>query len=142
MSNRAAGPAARTDGLMQVGAVAERLGLSIRSLHHWDEAGLVSPSARSSGGYRLYTEEDVNRLLTVRRMKPLGFSLDEMKQLLTSLAVLDNPDAHPTDTNQARTFITECHQRAQASYESLQQRLAWADEFRHLLADIDDRTPL
>src|SRR3954451_830345 len=141
MSKRAAGPAARTDGLMQVGAVAERLGLSIRSLHHWDEAGLVSPSARSSGGYRLYTEEDVNRLLTVRRMKPLGFSLEEMKQLLTSLAILDDPDADPTDTHRARTFIAECRQRAEDSYQSLQQRLAWADEFRHLLAAIDDQTP-
>ncbi|MEG3614772.1 MerR family transcriptional regulator [Isoptericola haloaureus] len=65
-----------------IGAVAERTGLSLRTLRHYDEVGLLRPSARSEGGFRLYTEPDVERLLLIRRMKPLGFSLDEMADLL------------------------------------------------------------
>ena len=61
-------------GGVQVGVVAERLGLSVRTLHHWEEKGLVTPSHRSPGGFRLYTEADIERLLLIRRMKPLGFS--------------------------------------------------------------------
>src|SRR5690606_40676868 len=63
---------------MHIGAVAERTGLSLRTLRHWDEVGLVQPSGRSDGGFRLYTEDDVERILLVRRMKPLGFTLAEM----------------------------------------------------------------
>ena len=65
---------------MQIGQVAERTELSIKTIRHYDEVGLVTPSERSAGGFRLYTEADVQRLLVIRRMKPLGFSLEEMKQ--------------------------------------------------------------
>lgn len=122
---------------MQVGVVAERLGLSIRTLHHWDETGLVSPSARSAGGFRLYTETDFARLLTVRRMKPLGFTLEEMKQLLHSLDVLTSTPPDPSEATAARIFVTECRQRAEESYTALKQRLSWAQEFRDLLAAAD-----
>ena len=70
---------------MKIGEVAERTALSIRSLRHYDELGLVSPSAHSPGGFRLYTEADVERLLLIRRMKPLGFSLDRMKDFCRAL---------------------------------------------------------
>ncbi|MVA77767.1 MerR family transcriptional regulator [Auraticoccus sp. F435] len=122
---------------MQVGVVADRLGLSIRTLHHWDEAGLVSPSARSAGGFRLYTEEDVDRLFTVRRMKPLGFTIEEMKQLLASLDALHDPSTSESEAAAARAFIAQCRQRAEESLTTLQQRLAWAVEFRDLLAALD-----
>lgn len=124
-----------TDAPMQVGIVAERLGLSIRTLHHWDETGLVSPSDRSPGGFRLYTNNDFDRLLAVRRMKPLGFTLEEMKELLHSLDVLADPTADAMGHTTARAFLAMCQQRAQDSYATLQQRLGWADEFRHLLDD-------
>ena len=75
-------------GRLQVGAVAERLGLSVRTLHHWEEKGLVTPSHRSTGGFRLYTENDIERLLLIRRMKPLGFSLEEMRSLLDAFTAL------------------------------------------------------
>lgn len=122
---------------MQVGAVAERLGLSIRTLHHWDETGLVSPSDRSAGGFRLYTETDFARLLTVRRMKPLGFTLDEMKQLLHSLDVLAGASSDPSEVGAAREFVRDCRQRAEENYTALEQRLSWAHEFRDLLTAAD-----
>jgi DNA-binding transcriptional MerR regulator len=45
--------------MMQIGEAAERVGLSLRTIRHWDEVGLVVPSARSNGGFRLYTEADI-----------------------------------------------------------------------------------
>ena len=54
--------------LLHIGAVAERTELSLRTLRHYDEIGLVNPSERSEGGFRLYSEADVERILLIRRM--------------------------------------------------------------------------
>ena len=54
---------------MHIGEVAERTSLSLRTLRHYDEIGLVIPSGRTEGGFRLYAEDDVARLMLVRRMK-------------------------------------------------------------------------
>ncbi len=67
---------------MQIGEVAERVALSLRTIRYYEEVGLAPPTARSQGGFRLYTESDVERLLLIRRMKPLDFSLEEMRDLL------------------------------------------------------------
>ncbi|MFE6489944.1 MerR family transcriptional regulator, partial [Streptomyces sp. NPDC057757] len=48
---------------MQIGEVATRTELSLRTIRHYEETGLVMPSARSQGGFRLYTEADVARLM-------------------------------------------------------------------------------
>lgn len=77
---------------MQIGEVAARTELSLRTIRHYEETGLVVPSARSQGGFRLYTEADVARLMVVRRMKPLGFTLDEMRDLLEATDRLDRGD--------------------------------------------------
>lgn len=66
----------------QIGEVAEAVGLSLRTIRHYEEVGLVPPSGRTSGGFRLYTDDDVERLRLVKHMKPLDFSLEEMRQLL------------------------------------------------------------
>ena len=68
---------------LQVGEVARRTGLTVRTLHHYDEIGLLSPSRRSEAGYRLYTRADVVRLQQVIALKQLGFSLDEVRTLLS-----------------------------------------------------------
>ncbi|MFC8425767.1 MerR family transcriptional regulator [Streptomyces sp. NPDC057236] len=75
---------------MQIGEVAARTELSLRTIRHYEEAGLVVPSARSQGGFRLYTDNDVQRLMVIRRMKPLGFSLDQMRDLLDATDRLDS----------------------------------------------------
>ncbi|MEU5656385.1 MerR family transcriptional regulator [Streptomyces sp. NPDC047737] len=78
---------------MQIGEVARRTELSLRTIRHYEESGLVVPSARSRGGFRLYTEGDVARLMVIRRMKPLGFTLDEMRDLLDAVDRLDAAEA-------------------------------------------------
>ncbi|MFE9249836.1 MerR family transcriptional regulator [Streptomyces sp. NPDC007088] len=74
---------------MRIGEVAARTELSLRTIRHYEETGLVIPSARSQGGFRLYTEADVARLMVIRRMKPLGFTLDQMRDLLDATDRLD-----------------------------------------------------
>jgi len=67
---------------MQIGDVAERTGLSLRTIRHYEEVGLLPEAQRSAGGFRLYTEDAVGRLLLIKRMKPLDFSLEEMRDLI------------------------------------------------------------
>lgn len=66
----------------QIGEVAEAVGLSLRTIRHYEEVGLVPPSGRTAGGFRLYTDDDVERLRVVKQMKPLDFTLEEMRDLL------------------------------------------------------------
>jgi MerR family copper efflux transcriptional regulator len=82
-----------TEPTMQIGEVSERIGLSLRTIRYYEEVGLIAPSARSQGGFRLYTERDASRLQLVKDMKPLGFSLDEMRDLLGVLDELDGTGA-------------------------------------------------
>lgn len=74
--------ATSTVGMRQIGEVAAMVGLSVRTIRHWDEVGLAPPSGRSSGGFRLYTDIDVDRLRLIRSLKPLDLSLEEICELL------------------------------------------------------------
>ncbi len=115
---------------MQIGEVAERTGLSLNTLRHYHQAGLVVPSARTQGGFRLYTEADVDRLMSIRRMKPLGFSLEEMRDLLVitdRLADKSALQAGEADDLQAR--VREFKQTAGERRDKLAQQLAAAEEF-------------
>jgi MerR family copper efflux transcriptional regulator len=67
---------------MQIGEVAARTSLSLRTIRYYEEVGLAPPSARTTGGFRLYTEGDVQRLELIKQMKPLDFSLEQMRDLL------------------------------------------------------------
>ncbi|MFY2788994.1 MerR family transcriptional regulator [Rhodococcus sp. KRD162] len=119
---------------MQIGQVAQRTELSIRTVRHYDDVGLVTPSARSAGGFRLYTEADVERLLVIRRMKPLDFTLAEMKQLLESLDTLVDADATEDDLSSAAAFVRECHTKAEESCRTLRRQLAYAEELTEVLS--------
>jgi DNA-binding transcriptional MerR regulator len=73
----------RTGGTrLRVGQLAKRTGLTVRTLHHWDEVGLLVPSHRSGSGHRLYDERDLLRLQQVLSLRQLGFALDEIRDLL------------------------------------------------------------
>lgn len=74
------------DGLT-VGAVARAVGVSIRTLHHWDAIGLVVPGGRTWSGYRLYDRADIARLQRVLVYRELGFGLPEIRELLDDPAV-------------------------------------------------------
>lgn len=61
--------------------MADLAGVSVRTLHHYDEIGLVRPSARTAGGYRAYAAGDVERLREVPAYRRLGFGLREVAEL-------------------------------------------------------------
>jgi DNA-binding transcriptional MerR regulator len=107
-------------GRMQIGEVAERIGLSLRTIRYYEEVGLAVPSARSEGGFRLYVEDDVERLRVIMQMKPLGFSLEEMRELLTLLDA--GPDADP-----AR--LAAFRDQAADRVVTLREQLATAERF-------------
>jgi DNA-binding transcriptional MerR regulator len=128
------------DVQMQIGQVATRTELSITTVRHYDEVGLVTPSARSAGGFRLYTEADVERLLVIRRMKPLGFTLAEMKDLLDSLDVLASDSATEGRRTIAAHALQECRSKAEESAAKLKKHLAYAEELTGLLSVRADET--
>jgi DNA-binding transcriptional MerR regulator len=65
-----------------VGRVAELSGVTIRTLHHYDEIGLLSPGGRSAAGYRLYEDSDLERLQRILFYRELGFTLDEISTIV------------------------------------------------------------
>src|SRR4249919_692279 len=78
----AGGIAMRFEAL-KVGELARRTGLTIRTLHHYDEIGLLKPSQHTDSGHRLYTADDVARLQQVISLRQLGFSLEQVHDCLT-----------------------------------------------------------
>lgn len=120
------------DAHLQIGQVAARTELSIATVRHYDEVGLVTPSARSTGGFRLYTEADIERLLLIRRMKPLGFTLADMKDLLDALDTL-NGGASTQQRTAAAQHLQACESKARESAEKLRKHLAYAEELTGLL---------
>jgi len=119
----------RADGLLQIGEVAERVDLSLRSVRFYEESGLLTPEARSAGGFRLYSEQQVERLLLIKRMKPLGFKVEQMRELLAASDVFSDPDALKVDREAARRKIREYSVLAAERCEELRRQLARAEEF-------------
>lgn len=74
---------------MTVGEAAKRMGVTVRTLQYYDQVGLLSPTAQSEGGRRLYTYQDLVCLHQILSLKQLGFSLDDIKNRLIPL---DTPD--------------------------------------------------
>lgn len=124
---------AETTSAMHIGEVAARTELSLRSLRHWDEVGLLRPSGRTEGGFRLYTEADVEKILLIRRMKPLGFTLDQMSAVMRDIEALHAPDLHRAPAADAIARLNQVLTDANERREKLERQLAMADEFIDLL---------
>ena len=98
-------------GFMTVGEVAKKMGVTVRTLQYYDKEGLLSPSAESEGGRRLYTDKDLITLHQIISLKSLGFSLDDIKERLISLET-------PADVANA---LTEKIEQLQASLSAIEQ---------------------
>ena len=73
--------------LLKVGDLARRTGLTVRTLHHYDEIGLLTPSGRSEAGYRLYSQADVQRLHGIQTLRQMGSPLGDIGELLAGDSV-------------------------------------------------------
>jgi DNA-binding transcriptional MerR regulator len=111
---------------LKVGELARRTGLTVRTLHHYDEIGLLRPTLHTASGHRLYTAADLARLQQVLSLRRLGFSLEEVR------ACLDRPDFSPLKV--IRLHIArlreqiELHRKLCAALEGLAAYLHTAGE--------------
>jgi DNA-binding transcriptional MerR regulator len=124
---------------LKIGELAKRTGLTVRTLHHYDEIGLLKPSLHSEAGHRLYTAGDVARLQQVLSARRLGFSLEEIRECL------DRPGFSPLEV--IRLHV-ECLRRQIELERSLCERLerlaehfgpageVSADEFLRTIAEM------
>jgi MerR family copper efflux transcriptional regulator len=115
-----------SDATMHIGELAERTGLSLRTIRHYDEIGLLKPSGRTDGGFRLYTQPDLERLLLIRRMKPLGFSLEDMVELLR---IMEARATSSEEDSEVAERLSQYLADARERRETLKDQLAKADEF-------------
>jgi DNA-binding transcriptional MerR regulator len=102
-----------------VGEAARLAKVSVRTLHHYDQLGIVSPSARTEAGYRLYESVDLERLHRVMVFRELGFSLDEISQIVT------DPDFDQTEALRAqRSLLAEKARRTEMMLTAIDAALA------------------
>ncbi|MBT2430541.1 MerR family transcriptional regulator [Streptomyces sp. ISL-112] len=124
--------------LMRIGEVSGRTGLSLRAIRHYESVGVVAPSGRSLGGFRLFTESEVRRLVLVRRMRPLGFCLDDVRALLDVLDRLPGRGG-PLPENDEQAYeelvakLRKYWVRADARCEDLRRELETAEAFARSL---------
>ncbi len=118
-----------TDQRLQIGEVAHRAGLSLRTVRYYEEMGLLTPTDRTEGGFRLYTEDHVQRLALIKQMKPLGFKVQEIREVLRAGEVLadqrSDEEARGAAQDRLRGFAAAAAQRC----EELREQLARAEDF-------------
>lgn len=123
----------RDDGMHQIGQAASRVGLSLRTVRYYEEVGLVVPSGRTEGGFRLYTDDDIDRLALVKRLKPLDFSLDELRTILElrdQLTDEDDPDTRATLVDRLDAYADAAEERCDQLREQLAQVEAVTETLR------------
>src|SRR5215469_14340794 len=107
---------------LKVGELARRTGLTIRTLHHYDEIGLLRPSLHTEAGYRLYTAADVARLQQVLSLRQLGFSLEEIRDCL------DQPGFAPLEV--IRLHIARLREQIELQRKLCERLEVLAERFR------------
>lgn len=115
-----------SDNLFQIGEVAERVGLSLRTIRYYEEIGLAPPSGRTEGGFRLYTDSDVERLALIKALKPLGMSLESMAELLECATQLRAGEV--ADLSDVERRLEVVRSQAQDRCDQLEGRLVAARE--------------
>ena len=102
-----------------VGEAARLSKVSVRTLHHYDEVGLLVPSARSDAGYRLYDGGDLERLHQILLFRELGFSLDDIRQIM-----LDSSFDRLEALRAQRGLLAEKAWRTQTMLEAIDAAIA------------------
>ncbi|MEO7754155.1 MAG: MerR family transcriptional regulator [Terracoccus sp.] len=120
---------------MQIGDVADRTGLSLRSIRHYEEVGLLPEPQRSPGGFRLYSDEAVERLLLIKRMKPLDFTLEEMRDLIDVRNRLASTRLSRTTRHELTERLRTYHAFVEHKLDRLRERVENAEAFACQLRD-------
>ena len=118
---------AQSESLHQIGEVADQVGLSLRTVRYYEEVGLLSPPARTSGGFRLYGPEHLDQLRLIKQMKPLNFSIDEMRALLDAREELESGTAG--NKQEARDRLEHFAELAGERCRKMRQQIRSAERF-------------
>lgn len=138
--NRELGGPTATGSLYQIGDAAQRTGLSLRTIRYYEELRLVVPSGRTSGGFRLYTEDDVERLMLVRAMKPLHLSLASTREMLAARDRLARGVAAPGEMEALVAVLRRYVTTASSELARLEVRVENAKEtVAHLRHEIEEQ---
>jgi DNA-binding transcriptional MerR regulator len=122
------------DEHFQIGEVADSVGLSLRTIRYYEEIGLVPPSGRSEGGFRLYTESDIEQLRLVKALKPIGMSLETMGELLKAAGQAE--DGRSASAEERLVRVLEI---ARQRCDELEDRLQQARDALEKLSSIKAR---
>jgi DNA-binding transcriptional MerR regulator len=133
-------PGSPTQPLLRIQEVAATLGLTARTIRYYEELGLLTPAARSEGDYRLYDDDDVERLRFIKDLRDdAGFSLAEISQMLEDQAArARNRDRFRTTTDAAerRAIIDDAVARVDRQIDLLRAK---SDRLAAMIADADER---
>lgn len=128
---------------LQIGEVVERTGMSHRTLHYYEEIGLLCPSSRMVGGFRLYSERDVERLQEIRRLKSLlGFSLQEIKEIIEAdetRAILRQENQGETDPAARTRRLEQARQITLRQKQLIEDKL---EQLRGMRRELEERLSL
>jgi MerR family transcriptional regulator, copper efflux regulator len=115
--------------LLKIGDLARRTGKSVRALHLYEELGLLSPTARSQGGFRLYDETACTRIRWIELLQASGFSLHQIQSLLQAWhGTRYGPDAMARIRQIFETRLAEARQ-AIVKYQALEKELQGSLEY-------------
>lgn len=149
---------ANPPGFMTVGEAARKMGVTVRTLQYYDREGLLSPSAQSEGGRRLYTDKDLVRLHQILSLKSLGFSLEDIRERLISLETpaqvadaltrqaddirqqIERLSASLSAIEQLRAEVLQMQTVDFKKYADIIVNLQMKNEFYYLIKRFDDET--
>ncbi|MBI2411703.1 MAG: heavy metal-responsive transcriptional regulator [Deltaproteobacteria bacterium] len=123
------------NGLFTIGELARRAGVNLQTIRYYERRKLLFPAERKASGYRFYDEGALKRLVFIRRAKELGFTLEEIRELL-GLRV------EPASSKEACERVKS---KARAKMKSIENRIAALESVRKILKDLlnccDKRRP-
>jgi DNA-binding transcriptional MerR regulator len=121
--------------LVKIGDFARLANTNLRTLRYYEEIGLLQPATRSTGGFRFYRREDLDRLRMVNRLQELGLELARIRELMVTRG---NGLAHREFVARVRQALTEQAQLIEARITSLGQQQKGLEE---ALAKLEECTP-
>lgn len=118
---------------MKIGDIAKRTGLKIETVRFYESEGLIDPPLRSGGNYRLYDQSHLNRLSFVKRSRDLGFTLDQVRDLLR---LADDPRGSCAEVDAMAVQQIAAIDRKLADLQTLREEVArWGHRDATTIAD-------
>jgi DNA-binding transcriptional MerR regulator len=132
-----------SDANLQIGEVAERTGVTQRTLRFYEEKGLLRPPSRMDGGFRLYSEDDVKRVQKIRRLQDLlGISLADIKEMVDAEGILRELRAQyrpEAELPEKRRQLEKAIEVTQAQHAIVQQKVS---QMREMETQLEERLKL